>query len=54
MRRDIWLTAEEAEQERKFIAWCRHWALPAAGGLGFAALALLLWAVWSLSALLFT
>jgi hypothetical protein len=54
MRRDAWLTAEEAERERRYIAWCRRWALPVAGGLGLAALALLLWAIWTLSEILFT
>lgn len=54
MRREIWLSADEAERERKYIAWCGRWALPVAGGLAFAALALFLWAVWTLSALLFT
>jgi hypothetical protein len=54
MRRDVWLTAEQAEQERRFIAWCARWALPVAGGLGFVVLALVLSALWRLSEMLFT
>ncbi len=54
MRGDYWLTAEEAEQERKFIGWCQHWALPVAGSLSLIVLALALWALWTVSALVFT
>lgn len=53
MSEDAWLTAEAAERERRYIAWCRAWALPIAAGLAFAGLAILLWAVWTISALLF-
>jgi len=54
MHSDHWLTAEQAEAERRYMAWCRRLALPLAAALGFALLALFLWALWSVSALLFT
>lgn len=46
---ELWQPPDE--DERAFLALCRRWALPVAGGLGFVLLAVFLWSVSKLTEL---
>jgi hypothetical protein len=46
---DYWPPPEEYERDRQRLERYRSWALPVAGGFGFALVAFIVWCLWRIA-----